>query len=307
MTLLQNTDTAWNEALDWFFLLQDNSHEPAIHKAFQVWLAARPEHARAWDRLQRTWQFTADAAVNSSPPPPVTTWKVKALSLAACVLLGCFLLFSISGAEYSTGTNEHQAIQLEDGSHVELAAKTQLNIDFSEHQRTANLHEGTAFFEIAPDSQRPFTIKNQHAHIQVLGTAFEVEARRTSLRVHVQQGQVAVTHAQLGTHHATKLKAGESLHISNQPPHSVASYVPADEVASWRKGKLIVKNTRVDAVIEKLKPYYSGVILLRDQQLAAHQVTGVFDLHNPQAALTALVEPYGGQTRQITPWVLVID
>jgi transmembrane sensor len=33
----------------------------------------------------------------------------------------------------------------------------------------------------------------------------------------------------------------------------------------------------------------------------------VFDLNQPIAALEAVVEPYGGKVRQISPWLTVIS
>jgi transmembrane sensor len=79
------------------------------------------------------------------------------------------------------------------------------------------------------------------------------------------------------------------------------------QIASWRDGRLMVDNVTVADVVEEFRRYYPGVILLRDQRLAARRVTGVFDLHDPVAGLRAVLQPYGGHLTTITPWLLLVS
>ena len=78
-------------------------------------------------------------------------------------------------------------------------------------------------------------------------------------------------------------------------------------VGGWQSRKLTVHGEPIADVVARIRPWYSGTIVLIDDTLGARRVTGVYDLRDPRTALEALVSPYGGAVTQVTPWGLLIS
>jgi transmembrane sensor len=126
----------------------------------------------------------------------------------------------------------------------------------------------------------------------------------SSVTVAVQQGSVSVAS---GAAQAVTLKRGQRAIVDRVDGAITAATVGVGGIAAWRNGKLVVEGVPVADVIEELDRHHTGVILLRDPVLGARRITGVFDLRAPDAALRALLRPYGGQILEITPYVLVVQ
>jgi len=60
-------------------------------------------------------------------------------------------------------------------------------------------------------------------------------------------------------------------------------------------------------VIAALRPWFAGVILLRDESFARQRVTGLYNATRPVEALQGLAQAYGGSVTTITPWVIVVS
>lgn len=80
-----------------------------------------------------------------------------------------------------------------------------------------------------------------------------------------------------------------------------------DTIAAWRAGRLIARDETVEAVVDRLRRHYRGVIFLTDRDLAGRSVTGIYNLADPVAALRAIGASHDANVRQITPWVVVIS
>jgi transmembrane sensor len=61
------------------------------------------------------------------------------------------------------------------------------------------------------------------------------------------------------------------------------------------------------AAVEQLERSFDGTIILADGSLAERPVTGVFDLHDPEASLRAMAKALGLRVRKVTPWVLIVS
>ena len=82
---------------------------------------------------------------------------------------------------------------LKDGSVISYAPGTSLAHDIGGEQRTASL-TGEAFFEIAPDSRKPFVIRCEGVIVKVLGTSFRIVSHdATDFTLHVIHGRVEIS------------------------------------------------------------------------------------------------------------------
>ena len=88
---------------------------------------------------------------------------------------------------------------------------------------------------------------------------------------------------------------------------TVRDAVAPTHISASRGGRLVVDGATVAEVIDAVRRYHAGLILLRDTDLGARKVTGVFDLMDPVSALKAAVRPHGGRVREPIPSMLVVD
>lgn len=91
------------------------------------------------------------------------------------------------------GNKEDELLFLPDGSKVILSrgARISYNLLMNGDKREITL-SGDAFFDVAPNPQKPFYIYTQHVVVKVLGTSFRVNASGGKETVAVSTGKVSV-------------------------------------------------------------------------------------------------------------------
>ena len=117
-------------------------------------------------------------------------------------------------------------------------------------------------------------------------------------------GAVEVSLAEGGMH--TRLAPGEHLSVERATGRFSKSTDPAADIAAWRTGRLSVDGATMAEVVQELRRYHRGLIVLEDRALAERRVTGTFDLGHPIEALQAAVRSQKGNIRQLTPFLLVV-
>jgi len=126
------------------------------------------------------------------------------------------------------------AVQLNDGSHVELSPRARLRLlHNAKSEVRLDLRDGRARFAVTHDRTRSFKIMAGVAEVSVIGTHFELErssdASGTRLRVTVSEGVVEVRRQ--GDGDVRKLGAGESwsafVPVTATTPEPAATPEPA--------------------------------------------------------------------------------
>lgn len=310
------------QATDWLLRLEEAPADSALRAAAEAWRAADPGHGRAWQRAERAYRLMAQAPAAGPVVPPARLAAMPAArtpssrkwlhgaatALAACLLLlvGPVLLRHLQ-ADAVTGTAELRRVTLSDGTVVELAAQSALEVRFSAERRTVALLAGQAFFNVAAQAGRPFEVQAADLTVSVVGTAFDVHLLAGATTVAVQHGVVQVRSARSDGAMTARLVAGDQLTVGRRGDAVRRAGVAPDEVAAWRDHRLFVEGATVGDVVDELRRYNSGWIVVADQALARHQVTGLFDLRDPDRALRMLIAPFGGHLHEITPFLKVVS
>lgn len=195
--------------------------------------------ARQWASIDRK----LPRGVRSAPP----VWRVAGLTLiaaAACAwLIWRPVQLPASGAVIES-SDTPVAMQLRDGSSLELAAQTRVRV--LRDQPTAvevELAEGRASFDVTHVDQRSFTVRADTVAVHVIGTKFDVlrisRPEGTEVTVSVERGIVAVERTDRGDQR--RLTVGEkwSVWIPAQPLPGVAADAgePTQSAAPARKLK----------------------------------------------------------------------
>ena len=165
-----------------------------LKKAWEIsdedfgWRPNAAETEAAWQNVKRKIAAPAEAKVFKMP----RYWAVAA-SLA--LLISAVLWFKPFNqkAEFLVAATGEIAdtVQLADGSQVILNPYSRLKYPaaFEAEERNVSL-EGSAFFEVQGDANRPFKISAATSIIEVVGTKFSVNQSNDSVFVAVVEGTV---------------------------------------------------------------------------------------------------------------------
>ena len=313
MTTDSHDERLLEQAFDWLLALHESPEDSALVMSHAQWSAASPAHVSAAQRAQRLWQIGG-----AMQPQPIATpasvarasrprrWQ-RALIASVAVLAAVVVLpdlWRIARSDYRTGSGEHRELSLADGSRLQLDSHTAIALDFSAGQRRVRVLEGHAFFDVAPDPARPFSVEAQQVRATDIGTAFEVGLQAANVIVAVESGIVRVD---AGGARLAELSAGQQIAVAPSQTKSAVQDIAPQLVASWRSGQLMVDDLSIAEVAERLRAYTPAVIVVTDRALAQRRVSGIYSLADPQAALEAVVQPHGGQVRKITPWLLIVS
>ncbi|QSA96001.1 FecR family protein [Methylococcus sp. EFPC2] len=304
------------EALAWFASLQDTGLDPKQQAAFDDWLAADPHHAEAYAKVLVLWRAPAfetalgryaDEALAAAMKQRRSRWRAP--SWAAAAALFCALAWGLTTfgwldrwhADYATVAGEQRRILLSDGSAVTLNTDSALKLDFSENRRGVRLLSGEAYFEVQPDSARPFVVTTGTARVRVIGTRFSVSTGAETA-VAVESGIVACANEQGDS---VQLTHGQQVSVSKR---RITSPEPVDagRAFAWLKGRLIFKDQPLVQVLEELDRYHPGTIFVTDNRLAQIPVTGNYKLDDTAAVIRALAEVTGGHITHISNYLTIV-
>lgn len=146
-------------------------------------------------------------------------------------------------------------VLLEDGSKVWLNAASSIKFPsaFAPSERIVEL-KGEAYFEIAKNSSRPFTVKVEGQSIRVLGTKFNVNSYEdeNELATTLLEGSVRVSN-QVGN---VVLKAGEQSQSTLNQTIRLRE-VETAEFLAWKDGMFNFHRTDLQTVLRQFERWYN--------------------------------------------------
>ena len=280
---------------------------PAEAEAVRQWLEEDAEHARLLEDLRLIRRVTAEPAPHSSadaawtraaktlvasPKPRVfRPLLVSALAAAAAViaLIGgrSVLQRPPRWTEYATTAGQRADIRLSDGTQVTLAPKSRVRYttEFANAQRDVYL-DGEAYFQVAPDTDRPFRVHTAGSVTEDLGTAFVVTAYgdQGATEVVVAEGRVAMWSGagEPGTtaQPALVLEARDLGRLESNGVATLRRGVDIQRHLAWTTGVLVFNGTPLSDAALALERWYDVEIRLPDTALAARRLTASFQ-HEP--------------------------
>ncbi|WP_197524497.1 FecR family protein [Novosphingobium resinovorum] len=295
--------------------------DTALRERIEAWLDETPEHRQAWTQARKAWAVLGDVERAQRAPSSTATvlpftprarsqptyrrvmasLGALAASVALALAISPSLLLRLS-ADYATGTGQLRDVQLPDGTRVTLGARSAIDVDLTGNERRVRLVAGEAWFDVARDPAHPFVVASGRTETRVLGTAFEVRSSREQTQVGVARGHVRVS----ASGNSEDLLPGDRVLVDNASGAMREDKVPVASLAGWRDGYLFAENATVGEVVEEMRRYDKGWIVLADKALAARRITGLYDARRPAAALAAIVEPAGGSITRVTPYLTII-
>ena len=305
----------WNEAMALLLRWQAKPDDEAAREEIVRFCAQSEGHRAAWESAKRLFRLTGEAT--GVPERASSRRRAREMTRRGVLAgLGAVVVgtAAIKGPDYwrrwqadvvsDVGVISHRV--LADGSRLTLGPDSAIQIEFSDAARKVNLLDGMAMFDIAGDSDRPFEVRTgEYVARGGTGSSFEVRRNSGSSLVAVGAGHVEVR----ADDHAggTQLAHGDWIARGPGKSEQIQGRRDPSQVAAWRNRKLIAEEDRIDAVVAEIARWQNSRVVIADSGLGAARVSGLYDLRDPIAALDAVVRPYGGHVRQITPWLTVLS
>jgi transmembrane sensor len=256
----------------------------------------------AWRRLLPLLQFDV-----SSPPRPAggsanprlrpdtvaastqhrrTRWRISAAAVVLVALGIAPVVASFLGSRrsappseglrtFTTSRGQHTEVSLDDGSRVLLGPQTRLVVlPSGDGAREVHL-DGEAYFDVAHDARRPFTVRVRNTIVRDVGTRFAVRAYEidTVVQVVVTQGQVRVTPNSAPAASGTLLEPRMVAHINAAGAISVQTTADTSRFLGFTKGQVVFVGRPLRDVIQELELWYDIQIRLADRRMGDRRIT----------------------------------
>ncbi|MGK7396009.1 MAG: FecR family protein [Candidatus Cyclobacteriaceae bacterium M3_2C_046] len=264
----------------------------------EAWRKLNSQNEAFFQKMKLVWQ-RSEKVVNATVPETDKAWeslsgrispslkasqpKERQLSQWPMILryAAVFILFSLLGLglwqlnqanhfQTFTTASTRDSLLLPDGSKVILNTFSSLRYPkkFSSSSRTVKL-KGEGFFIVEPEADRPFMIQAGQAHVQVLGTRFNLKAPPDQEYVSctVISGKVSLT-----------ASGQELILVKNQQgvwqdqQLIKTTYIGTNQI-SWYTRRFVFEETPLSQVIRELNQVYQKDITLENPDLGQCTIT----------------------------------
>ena len=295
-------------AARWFVRLQDEAASGEDWLAFEAWLAAAPEHASAYEKLEAIWLDLDDAgeAVAAALDAPVSldaarakraaagpsrrVWLLAGAGLAASLAVGLFTLANLPVAPqtYVTAPGQTRKVTLADGSQVWMNAASRLEVRLGRGARRVQMAEGEAVFDVSHDPARPFLIDTGVREVRVVGTRFDVRQRGAAFALTVSRGLVEVRPSGAPAAQPIRVAAGQRLTHSGGGAVSQLTPASPDDAFAWTRGQLVYAAAPLRDVAADLSRSLGRPVRVADAATGQIRFSGVLALDDKDAVLRRL-------------------
>ncbi|MET3528527.1 FecR family protein [Phenylobacterium koreense] len=290
-------------AAAWLVYRQAEGAGPLDTALLADWLELDPAHLEAWRQANGAWSDFEGAADDEilaalradarAAGPEQPKWRFSAAVAAAVlvVAVGAMIGVAVQGPQgpaktppiaagsqapvpYANSQAGPLSFQLADGTRMTLRAGSQAQVALSASQRDVRLVSGRAFFDVAHDTRRPFSVHVADQKVVALGTRFDVQLRPGELQVVLVEGRVSVRAAQVAGA-AILLEPGQQL-VIREGAKPVVSPADLDEVARWQARYVVFENVTLSEAAAQLNRLGAKQLLVRDPEVGALRITGRF-------------------------------
>ena len=326
------------EAADWVARLDNGPLSDRENQAFSDWCKTSAHHKTAFDRLQTLWadmdglEQLALAAQPSQNRRPARKWTGRA-ALAGAIAASLALVITVVAAKNNTASapdvqvfgtlvGEQKVLHLGDGSTIQLNTNSRVEVEYTPKWRKVRLLKGEAFFDVAHNPDRPFTVYAGDSLLRDIGTRFNVRLRSERMELTVTHGAVEVSTISDQSGGGREVRDGESGNTSFvfRPLGIVTAPATGAEVAilngrdfsigakpenaisrqlAWRDGMMSFSDEPLINVIAEVSRYSDVNIEIADPKLNDLRVGAYLKVGEVDPLMDALHASFGVQVHRI--------
>jgi len=269
--LLGETDADENALVaQWAEVSDENKATLRRHKTFLDMLSlSKMDAEKEWQRFKPKLK-TQPKEIKLETHKKSNTLKYWAIAASAAVLIGFvfyFVFFYAPPAKMllAEAHQEVKEIVLSDGSGIKLNRQSTIEYPekFDKKKRVVKLN-GEAFFNVSPDTSRPFVVETEHFNVVVLGTSFYVRAFKAQAQeVVVETGKVKCVHKTTGE--AVVINAGEKYTFGSKTNTPETITVNDKNQNAWKTATLVFENEKMDNIAKLISNSYGCTIVLKGE------------------------------------------
>lgn len=279
-------------AVQWYLTLNDTEVSPDQQLAWRNWLAADPEHANAWARIEKLQQQLLGVPNDVALPVLSRMGVQRRQGLKLLILLAAgaatFAGYRSSpySADFATRTGQRRRVTLPDGSRLELNTDTEVDIAYTAQERLILLRHGEILLTTASDRSpsRPLSVQTPHGRVLALGTRFDVRLLPGYSTVEVEKHAVEVS-TRDAPHLVQRVGEGQALTFGASQIGSLRPSTTGN--SAWTQGLLVAINWRLEDFVRELARYRPGYLGCVDE-VADLRISGAFRLDDIDGVLANL-------------------
>jgi transmembrane sensor len=302
-------------AAQWF-AARLGSTDPKLDRQFHAWLLEDSAHGEEYALCEIAWEVSHDAAHDASKdePEPIRTRPADRTGLARRAAAFAFAtaaaalvvwLWPPSTLAYSTAPGEQRTLVLQDGSRVTLNTRTRITVRLARGTRDVVLQQGEAFFEIAKDPSRPFTVHTSLGFARAVGTRFDVYLGKDRLSVTTEQGIVLVGGPRSGD--GVLVDAGRHAELRAGMSRATVESADLNAVLGWLTRRLEVDDAPLGDVLREFSRYTNLPLRADTPAIDALRVSAVLHPGDLEALQATLQGAFGLQIERRGGELVVID
>jgi transmembrane sensor len=195
--------------------------------------------------------------------------------------------------EFTTQLGERANIRLLDGTRVILAPGSRMLVSDTPGRASRDVRlQGEAYFDVAHDVTRPFTVNVPDGVVRDLGTAFSVRAYPGDgeADVLVVRGRVALrpVRPQQQAPVDVTIEAGELGRIESTGVVSIVQDADTGAYVGWIHGSLVFRDAPLREALPRLERWYDVEFHVADSTLSNRHLTATFHDESLDQVLDAM-------------------
>lgn len=169
---------------------------------------------------------------------------------------------------------------LPDGSQVWLNSNSKLTYPSNFNKNRTLTLEGEGYFKVKPQERNKFIVSASGVDIEVKGTEFNVENYsnlNSQVRTTLINGSVIMRYSDLENNmHQVSIKPSECYEYNIASSELTYSKVNTTTIASWKDGKIVLKNTSLEEALRMIGNRFNIEFLVKNEELLKNRYTGTF-------------------------------
>ncbi|GMU69628.1 MAG: hypothetical protein AMXMBFR37_19600 [Steroidobacteraceae bacterium] len=338
-TDMQDSRQIEQAAAAWLARREGDGWTDSDAAALDAWIAASTAHRVAFVRVESAWAACGrlqalGAGTRPGQIPPRGPWPglpasdhatapanprrhraawtggALAILLAGAALgWGWRVHVASEDASYATSAGELRTVTLADGSSATLSSDSVIHMRLTRRERHIDLQRGEAFFSVAHDARRPFTVAVGARRAVAVGTRFAVRNDPDEMRIVVTDGVVrlelqsahpeTVAPSTLLTAGMVATAQGNSVLVRSVSPEDAERYL------SWRSGFLSFHDTPLAAAAAEFNRYASRPLVIGDAAVGQIPIGGNFRWSNSEAFVRLLEEGFGIRAERLADRIVL--
>ena len=216
-----------------------------------------------------------------------TNWLMVAATIVISALLSVFFVMNSQESAHDEESvylvkapeaGEKIRFTLSDGTQVHLNSESKLTYpkNFDNSGREVEL-EGEAYFVVASDENRPFTVQTHDVTTRVLGTSFNIRSYpdENEVIVAVSSGKVALTDQHNGAEAPdVVLEANQWANYSHETREFKSESGNISAFTAWNEGVLYYHDETLEQVAAQLERWYGVSIAFENDVLKSCVIRG---------------------------------